>query len=372
MNKLAPLARWLRAQANLRRVHLALSLRVTIAAVIALVAAQFLGLPLPLWVVLTAVIVTQMSVGRSLKATGDYLIGTIGGSIYGGAVAILVPHHSEPALLAVLVIVLAPLAFLAAVRPSMSVVPITAIIVLLLPGMTHTTPLDSAIYRVLEVGLGAVVGLLVSFVILPSSAHRQMRNAAAGILELMARALAALMGGLRRGLDDDELHRLQDGIGLGLGDLTTIGAEAERERRARLSAEADTGPLQRTLLRLRHDLVIVGRAAHTPLPEAMQPRLAPRLDEISLTASTYLRACSVALLAHRGPPPIEAFERALEAYDVEVEAVRAAGLTRALPGDSAERFFAIGFALEQMHQNLRDLARVVTEWSASDHHAKDG
>ena len=67
--------------------------------------------------------------GRSLKATGDYLLGTVGGSIYGGAVAILIPHHSELALLAVLVIALAPLALLAAVRPNMNVVPITAIIV---------------------------------------------------------------------------------------------------------------------------------------------------------------------------------------------------------------------------------------------------
>ena len=73
--------RWFRVRASFRRVHLALSLRVTIAAILALVAAQFFGLPLPLWVVLTAVIVTQMSVGRSLKATGDYLLGTVGGSI---------------------------------------------------------------------------------------------------------------------------------------------------------------------------------------------------------------------------------------------------------------------------------------------------
>lgn len=354
------------ARANLRRVHLALSLRVTIAAILALVAAQFFGLPLPLWVVLTAVIVTQMSVGRSLKATGDYLLGTVGGSIYGGAVAIFIPHESELALLAVLVIALAPLALLAAVRPNMNVVPITAIIVLLLPGMTHTSALDSAIYRVLEVALGAVVGLLVSFIVLPSSAHRQMRQLAARILDLLARALTALLAGVRSGLDDEELFRLQDGIGQGLAELATIGAEAERERRARLSSEADTGPLRRTLLRLRHDLVIVGRAAGTKLPDAMQARLAPRIDAIAMTASTYLRACSASLLAHRGPPPIEAFEAALAAYDAEVDAVRAEGLTRTMPGDAAERFFAIGFSLEQMHQNLRDLARVVTEWSADE------
>jgi hypothetical protein len=34
---------------------------------------------------LTAVILTQMSVGRSMKATIDYLLGTLGGATYTGA-----------------------------------------------------------------------------------------------------------------------------------------------------------------------------------------------------------------------------------------------------------------------------------------------
>jgi uncharacterized membrane protein YccC len=54
---------------------------VTIAALAAFALAEFLHLPLPLWAVMTAVIVTQMSVGRALKATFDYLLGTLGGAI---------------------------------------------------------------------------------------------------------------------------------------------------------------------------------------------------------------------------------------------------------------------------------------------------
>jgi hypothetical protein len=49
-----------------------------------------------------------------------------------------------------------------------------------------------------------------------------------------------------------------------------------------------------------------------------------------------------------------------------VQTARADGLTRVLPADGAERFFAVGFALEQMRQNLIDLQRVVDEWSAKD------
>src|SRR5271170_5978683 len=108
------LGKWLGGHLNLRRSHFALSLRVTLAALLALMGAQFVGLPLPLWSVLTAVIVTQLSVGRTLKASIDYMLGTIGGSIYGGAVDILIPHTTEFALLAVLMIAVAPLALYAA------------------------------------------------------------------------------------------------------------------------------------------------------------------------------------------------------------------------------------------------------------------
>jgi uncharacterized membrane protein YccC len=115
------------------RTRLALGLRVTLSAVLALFVAQALGLPMPLWSVLTAVIVDQLSVGRSLKTSTNYLLGTVGGSVYGGIIAVLVPHSSESMLLAVLVLTVAPLALYSASHANMNVVPISAIIVLLMP-----------------------------------------------------------------------------------------------------------------------------------------------------------------------------------------------------------------------------------------------
>jgi uncharacterized membrane protein YccC len=356
--------RWLRARIVRRRVQFALSLRITTAAIAALVVAQLVDIPLPLWTVITAVILTQMSVGRSLKATRDYLVGTLGGALYGGLIAVLIPHHTEFTLLLVFVIAVAPLALIAAIVPNMNVVPITAIIVLLMPtmGTTHITPFWSAVYRVLEVGLGAVIGLVVSFIVLPSSAHRQMRQAAARALERMARALAALLAAAGHGLSNDELHHLLDGIGRAVEEINTVGAEADRERAARLTHRPDTGPLRRTLLRLRHDLVIVGRAAGAPLPEVLRERLVPRLNDVASAAYNFMEMCGAALVVQGQPPPLEPLEQALAGYAHEVAAVRHEGLTRTLPGDAAEHFFAIGFSLEQVHKNLVDLHRVVTEW----------
>ena len=55
------------------------------------------------------------------------------------------------------------------------------------------------------------------------------------------------------------------------------------------------------------------------------------------------------------------WSRLLEAYAGEVAALRRDGVTRSLSVDEVERFFALGFALEQMRANLRDLERCVAE-----------
>ncbi|APO49395.1 putative membrane protein YccC [Bradyrhizobium diazoefficiens] len=366
------LARQMFDRIRSRRTQLGLAIRVTVAAVAAYAIATALHLLLPLWAVLTSLIVTQMSVGRSLKATRDYVLGTIGGAIYGGAIAILIPYSTEAGLLGLLVLAVAPLAFVAAINPSLNAATVTAIIVLLVPTMHHSDPMTSAIDRVSEVGVGAITGLLVSFLVLPSRAVRQIRASAARLLELIADAFTELLAGLTRGRDNDALHRIQDGIGTAMVGMNAIGAEAERERAARLSSGPDTGPLLRTVLRLRHDVVMIGRATVVPLPVEVQMRLAAPLAEVSAAIVRFLRSAAEALRAGAGAPPIHPVHVALQHYAEAVAAVRQDGLIRGHSGDTAERFFAIGFSLEQMHQNLCDLDRVVGEWSeaASDKPAR--
>src|SRR5258705_4224720 len=184
------------AQMRSRKAQLALALRVTVAAAAAYAVATAFHLMLPLWAVLTSLIVTQMSVGRSLKATRDYMLGTVGGAIYGGAIAVLIPHSGEIGLLALLVLAVAPLAFIAAINPSLNAAIVTAVIVLLIPEMRHANPLDSVIDRVMEVTVGAVTGLLVSFLVPPVPAPMKIRVNASRVLDLIAAALSELLAGL--------------------------------------------------------------------------------------------------------------------------------------------------------------------------------
>ena len=263
----------------------------TVAAVAAYAIAIALHLMLPLWAVLTSLIVTQMSVGRSLKATRDYMLGTIGGAIYGGAIAVLIPHSGEGGLLALLVLAVAPLAFIASHQSE--------------PELRHRHGRDRA------AGPDDAPRQSAGFGDRPRDrghrrrAHRacwspfwccrrgrisQIRVNAARLLELLAAAFAELLAGLTHGLDNDALHRIQDGIGAAVTSLNATGAEAERERAARLSSGPDTGPLLRTILRLRHDVVMIGRACVVALPANVQARLDAPLSGVREAIVGYLRA----------------------------------------------------------------------------------
>jgi uncharacterized membrane protein YccC len=108
---------------------------------------------------------------RSSAATTDYLVGTLGGAIYAGAIGALVPHENEMALLAALALAIAPAALVVAINPRYSAATFTAVMVFFGPAITHTGPIASAVERVIEVAVGGIVGLFVSLVVFPARAH---------------------------------------------------------------------------------------------------------------------------------------------------------------------------------------------------------
>lgn len=342
------------------RGNLGLAVRVTIAALLGLVLARLLDVPLPLWTVLTAVILTQVSFGSSVRATINYLLGTISGAVYAGVLATLVPHTTEISLLAVLAMTVAPLALLAAIYPSFSAATFTGVLVVLLPGLTHTGPAGSAFYRVIEVAVGGVTALVVSLM-LPTRARALAIEAAAQMLDLMARSLPELFSGFMQTSDATAFGRIQISIGEALARYDSIAAEARHERLNFYAAEPTLGPLQRTLLRLRHDIVMIGRTASEPLPQIFQDRFGARFAQAAKIIVHYLRRSGEALARRRKPPPLNADVAALDDC-VEIFAeIRRDGLTVGLPIDTVERIFTLGFALDQLRQHFHELERCVTD-----------
>jgi hypothetical protein len=91
--------------------------------------------------------------------------------------------------------------------------------------------------------------------------------------------------------------------------------------------------------------------------------LTPHVERISKVAGNFLRRSANALRARRGPPALDEVESAFHDYTEEFSAVRRDGLIRGMTSEAAERFYALGFALEQMREHLEEVHRVVGEWA---------
>ena len=175
--------------------------------------------------------------------------------------------------------------------------------------------------------------------------------------------LPVLFARFQTEIDTFENQRVQDEIGRTVNAFEELATEAQRERLVNFVAEPDPAVLARILLRLRHDLVIIGRVGAVPLLNCMTERLGPPLARIGAAASDFLLASAAALVSRRPPPPLGAVDTALADYASEITTLREAGLMQPLPSSELERIFTLGFSLQQLQQDLLDLARSVQEWA---------
>jgi uncharacterized membrane protein YccC len=349
--KVADLGAW----AGRRRAQLRLSLRITVACLLTFALGHALHLAQNYWAVLTAVIVTQASVGGSLKATFDRFIGSLGGAVWGVAVSLAIPHTTTLMLGVAMTVGLAPLALVAAFYPQYRIAPVTAIILLLTPNSQLSGPLASAASRMFEVGLGSVVAVAVALTILPERAHGVLSGAAGRALALMGDLTAVLMAGLVQSRDPRAVEALHDRIRAAIRQVEAAADETVRERRIYLTDAPDPDPLCRTLRRLQHDLVMIGRAGIRPLAEPVAERLLPSVTTLAEALTGFFREAGLAVAAQAPPPSIDGVETALADYAAAGAQLRSSGLTRDLPDEAVGRIFSLAFALEQLHQNLKDL-----------------
>jgi len=342
------------------RTELGLALRMTVAGLLSFAAAPLFQVTQAYWAVLTAVIVTQSSLGGSLKATIDRFVSTLGGAVWGVAVTFAIPHSGiAPSALA-LVAALVPLSLLVAFRPNYRVAPVTAVIVLL----GHTAPggvIDTALDRVFEIGLGGIVALAVALIVSPERAHQAVYAAAAKALAPMAKQVVAVLDGMSAPLDHSSVIRLHDNTRTAIEAATATAAEAARERRSYMSDAPDLEPLVRTLRRISHDLVLIARTLSSPLPEPVRDRLAEAASGLGAAFAATMTTLGAALTAGGAPPAAGSVDAAFAAYAQAMSGLRKEGLTRALDDGDVERVFGLYFGLEELRRNLDELTARVGE-----------
>jgi uncharacterized membrane protein YccC len=192
----------------------------TVAAILAFVAAWAFALPEGYWAVISAVVVMQGSLGGTLGASLDRLMATVAGAMVGAACVSLRGFKPLPEVL-VLTLAVGPTALLAALRPSFRLAPITAVIVLV--GASPAAGLLTAFHRVMEITLGCVIGALTAHLVLPDRARAAIKTGAAGMLDGLGKVAAAHLTGadaahigfslvtLRRDLADLN-HRLAEQV----------------------------------------------------------------------------------------------------------------------------------------------------------------
>jgi uncharacterized membrane protein YccC len=147
----APKFNWIRWPAVL---HAA---RTAVVAVAALLVAQLFRLPASYWAPISALVVTQSSLGATVKVSSQRFIGTILGALAGGLVATFFPPNALVFGLCVFTLGILCV-FLRADHPAFRFAGITVAIVLLAP---RTEPAwQIAVHRFAEVSIGLVVALI--------------------------------------------------------------------------------------------------------------------------------------------------------------------------------------------------------------------
>lgn len=342
------------------------SVRVVIACLAAFAVSYLLHLPQGYWAVLTAILVIQSNVGGSLKFAFERLVGTFGGAVYGAVIATLVPHDNPAMMALTLAIGVMPPALLAAVNPSFRIAPVTVIIVLFSATVAghEIGVFQYAFDRVVEIGIGSIIGLLVSLIFLPARAHTQATIFTSKALNQMEILLPLLLSGLSAPSDRTAIMAQHDKIRRTLAKLDTIAEEARRERNSHLVMGTDPEPLLRTLRRMRHDLAMLSRACNTTLPDFIMPRLGPPVAAVTEASINFLRNAAQALQNQKTVDNPESYQGAFEFYSSQMIALRQEQKFEDLSNDAVGRIFTIGFALEQLHQNFRDLTDRIADFEA--------
>ena len=311
-----------------------IALRVGLSASLAYLAGTLLHVHETFWPVLSAVIVARGGTAGAGGSARERLIGTLAGAGVGVVASQLLRFGMPQWVL--LFVAMAPMGFLSADKAAFRAAPVAAMIVLsaATSGKDEYAGAGVALLRVLDVGLGSLVAMVVSQVLLPSNAVKVMRLDAAALTQPFANLLALAF---RSGDADsrDKFSRLNAGIRRDMRDLVATAR--------RLGAKG-ADDFTQALVRTHGTIVFISRALGG----------APVAAEINAVLLPVIAAGRLQLIGLHGVlaehKPVPGGSGCAE----PVEAARGA-ITRHAADNPAVHLEALPFLLETLRDDLDEL-----------------
>jgi len=305
------------------------AIRMTLAALLAYLGTELVGLQQGYWAVITCLIIVQGSLGATISAGIARVAGTAAGAVMGGVGVLLLRLHLGLPEWVILLIVIIPLALLVASRPIFRLAPLTGALVLLLAG---SSDLAFAFSRIAEIALGCGIGVLVSLFVLPERATSVLLGHAAAILDELGAFAAILLGSAEPVTRERGAAKLRAAFAQIQNDMK----EVDNERAARL-LRSDPFPerLVRHLQRLRTDVNMLGRAV---APRSGGENLAGLADLLK----RQFEASAAVLRTHAISETHEPLDELMKAAEAETP---------------------LGFALATLQNELAELRQALKDWT---------
>lgn len=332
------------------------AVKTTIAACLAYLIADFLALPQAFWAAVVAIFVTQANIGASLGQALDWFLGSLVGAVVGVGVAVLVGNEL-PLRVAGLAATVLVMAYFAASRPQMRIACVNAAIVIL-GTPVFGTPLNSASTRVVEVVIGTIVAILTMLLVFPSRAGPALASHISQTLPLYFKLLSDLLTMAMNGTYDERgVVAASANIREAINRNAMLSKQAQTEVAGYLADSPDAESLLTALRRLWHTELILARVVSSPLPLSVRPMLQDGLAELrDAVQGLGVEVKNLNAPARQDAVDIAAVEAAVAKISGAVAVMRDGEMLRALPMEDAIRLMTLDFAVEQLRQNLKDVA----------------